>query len=650
MKHRQALVLSLFAGLLALAINRDGAYAAVDRAIDSLRAGTDSEIHLRAPDEVEAFSFVVYGDRTGGPDSGLAILADAVEMTSHLDPEFVMTVGDLVNGYNEERDWLRQMREYKEVMNELDAPWFPLPGNHDVYSRPEKPGGHIGLYKKHFGPLYYSFDYRWAHFVCLFTDEALSFHDPARNQNQNFSDEQFEWLAEDLAQTNKEQVFVFQHHPRWNYPGTDWSRVHELLKEDGRPTSVFAGHTHLYRDDGEVDGIHYFTMGRTGASGNSYDTSASLHHINQVHVRRDRVTMAMLPVGSIFGGDAVTGTELNEMGRLRRGGWLKSETSAVMHTGAEGEVNLDLRLSNPIDRPVRWWLEDAGSVAAQLLEAQRGQLEPGESESLSLVGTLPRYTEGRPDVRFNVMVEYQLESNLKQTMTRGVTVPVRLPEFSDLGASHHANRVLQLDGSSALRVDLPHPMEALTLECWVRGDKTDQRSGLMTKTENSAFGVFWSSSSSPLPSALIHMRSLPPSGNPGYTSVGARDDWDFGEWMHIALSWDGALLRFFVNGKLQGETDAPGAVTWNDHPLYIGADPDRNGRAGSFFIGAIDEVRLSSKARYMQDFEPQREPFEADGDTELLLHLDTSHKDLHPDSSGNANHAWAVGKPLFVAR
>ena len=57
---------------------------------------------------------------------------------------------------------------------------------------------------------------------------------------------------------------------------------------------------------GVVDGVHYLTLGRTGASGDTFDTSASLHHINHVHVRRDRVVMAMLPVGSIYGVDAVT--------------------------------------------------------------------------------------------------------------------------------------------------------------------------------------------------------------------------------------------------------------------------------------------------------------------------------------------------------
>ena len=52
-----------------------------------------SDIVLPLPGESDAFSFVVYGDRTGGPDAGINILKDAVRDTNLLEPDFVMTVG-----------------------------------------------------------------------------------------------------------------------------------------------------------------------------------------------------------------------------------------------------------------------------------------------------------------------------------------------------------------------------------------------------------------------------------------------------------------------------------------------------------------------------------------------------------------------------
>ncbi|MCA9287172.1 MAG: hypothetical protein KDA05_01220, partial [Phycisphaerales bacterium] len=68
---------------------------------------------LVLPTEQDAFTFVVFGDRTGGPVEGVSVLADAVRDTNLLEPDLVMTVGDLINGYNQTPEWMEQMREFK---------------------------------------------------------------------------------------------------------------------------------------------------------------------------------------------------------------------------------------------------------------------------------------------------------------------------------------------------------------------------------------------------------------------------------------------------------------------------------------------------------------------------------------------------------
>ena len=63
---------------------------------------------LPLPKEEDVFHFVIYGDRTGGPDEGIKILEQAVKDTNLLDPDLVMTVGDLIQGYNQHDEWMKQ--------------------------------------------------------------------------------------------------------------------------------------------------------------------------------------------------------------------------------------------------------------------------------------------------------------------------------------------------------------------------------------------------------------------------------------------------------------------------------------------------------------------------------------------------------------
>jgi hypothetical protein len=205
---------------------------------------------------------------------------------------------------------------------------------------------------------------------------------------------------------------------------------------------------------------------------------------------------------------------------------------------------------------------------------------------------------------------------------------------------------LRLDGRSALRVELPETPGTLTLEAWVRGGPPKGRQGLLCNTEASGFAIFWSdiADGGALPAGFVHAGGV-------WASAGADRPWDFARWTHVAMSYDGARVRFFVNGRLTGEAEAAGPITPNRLPLVIGADVDAEGEAVSFWTGDLDEVRLSRVARYTGDFEAAWR-LTRDADTVVLLNFDEPLDDEPLDSEGagssGSGRCGVVGTPRVV--
>ncbi|TWU41077.1 LamG-like jellyroll fold domain-containing protein [Novipirellula artificiosorum] len=579
--------------------------------------------------EEDVFHFVVYGDRTGGVPAGLKVLEQAVVDTNLLDPDLVMTVGDLVQGYNETPEWMQQMAEYQEIMNRLKMQWFPVPGNHDVYWRGEgksPEGQHESNFEKHFGPLWYTFQHKNAGFVVLYSDEG----DRATNEKgfnegrlQTMSVEQLEFLEQALEKhKDLDHVFLFLHHPRWvgaGYTGGNWDVVHEMLREAGNVTAVFAGHIHHMRFDGPKDGIAYYTLATTGAHLSADIPKAGyLHHLNVVTVRPETATVASLPIGSVIDPTEFTAEFLAEVDRARRirPREVQNDLLLAVDGSASGRVvfalenssSRDIDVTASFDPSARDWITSLDHDHFTLAPGKKTQLEVRFHREADLAAelTVPR-----------LMLDMQYLGKSARIGLPSVSTPVSL-KLAAVPADYFdtvANRCLQvIDEQSVLRIDsseLRLHDGPFTLEAWVNPAQTAGHRGLIAKTEGSEFAFFMDEG---VPQFDVHLDGH-------YVNAKARDVLKPNQWSHLAGVFDGSELRLFVNGKRVGSAPGSGKRTRNDLPLYVGADPDHAGRPHRPFVGKIDEVRISKKAMYQEDFSPLRR-FAPEAETLMLLHLD----------------------------
>ena len=611
---------------------------------------------LPLPDEKDAFFFVVFGDRTGGPADGVKVLAQAVADVNLLEPDLVMTVGDLVQGYNTTPLWLLQAAEFKGIMNRLKCPWFPVAGNHDIYWRGkgQAPAGeHEQDFETHFGPLWYAFEHKRSWFIALHSDEGdpatgrRSFEDPAC---QKMSAEQLAWLETTLERAKRaENVFVFLHHPRWlrgNY-GDDWDRVHRLLAQSGNVKAVFAGHIHRMRWDGVRDGIEYFTLATVGGGQDGIAAAGGfLHHYDIVTVRAGKIAVASYPVGAAMDPRAITGQVSEEVAQLAKStGMPRFDGSAAFAGDLSVRGDVELHVSNPTSRPIEVTVTPESRDARWTFTPDHAhrKVRPGQGTRFRIALHRPA---GALDAHFaepklTLSVDYLAEGLRVPLVDRDWTIPV---DARTLPAPPRwaTERAIALDGDGdclSVQSDrLALPDGPLTLEGWVRADSFGSRVGFLNKTENAELGIFLSRG---VPSFSIHLGGRYVNVSAGETPLSVH------EWHHVAATFDGTVVRLFVDGKLAGETPGKGRRTRNGLPLMIGADVTKDSAPVSFFTGRIDEVHVSKVARYGAAFTPQRR-FEPDENTLLLLHMDGPVGPWAYDSSGRGVHATRMGDAGFV--
>ena len=127
---------------------------------------------------------------------------------------------------------------------------------------------------------------------------------------------------------------------------------------------------------------------------------------------------------------------------------------------------------------------------------------------------------------------------------------------------------------------------AMTLEAWVITGTLQSDWRTIIQHEPAAYYLHASNVLGPLYPAGGGMF------NGAATFVGAPSSIPLSIWTHLALTYDGAILRLYVNGIQVSSSPRTGPIQTNSNPISIGG----HSTYGMYFKGRIDEVRIYNRA------------------------------------------------------
>ena len=284
---------------IALAVTLLGCAAAKPNLKIKVSKGANPWTNLKFYNDPGNFQFAIVSDRTGGGQRRRGVFENAVEKLNLLKPEFVISVGDLIQGGIEDENKInRQWDGFDKLVNNLDMPFFYVPGNHDISNAVMEKIWHQRL-----GASYYHFVYRNVLFLCLYTgDDYIC----GRQQPGCISEEQIEYFRKVIkANKNVRWTLVFMHHNFWQKGKTSESleRFEALLSD--RPYTVFAGQEHVYSKTIR-NGRRYYILSVTGGGGSGERRqllgldSCEFDHIVWVTMTNDGPVIANLLLDGIL--------------------------------------------------------------------------------------------------------------------------------------------------------------------------------------------------------------------------------------------------------------------------------------------------------------------------------------------------------------
>ncbi len=276
-------------------------------------------------EEVE-FSFAFLTDIHLQPEkNAVAGFQKAIESVNRLNPDFVITGGDLVMDVLDQThgraDSLYAL--YKEVSSEFNMPVYNSVGNHEVYGwhRDEEgielhPDFGKKMYENKLGERFYSFDHKDWHFIIL---DAI-YRGEGGHYIGKIDQEQLEWLKKDLSQTDRQTPIAISVHIPFITSRTQLSRGSMAANSEGGVITnslevlqlfreynlklVLQGHLHFNEDLFVGNQVHFITGGAVcGLWWSNKTGDLPEEGFQMIHVKGDELSSEYIDFGPRIRGD-----------------------------------------------------------------------------------------------------------------------------------------------------------------------------------------------------------------------------------------------------------------------------------------------------------------------------------------------------------
>lgn len=157
-------------------------------------------------------------------------------------------------------------------------------------------------------------------------------------------------------------------------------------------------------------------------------------------------------------------------------------------------------------------------------------------------------------------------------------------------------KALSFDGSNdyaeVLNTDILKSQNSLTVSAWIKVD-VSSTSSLHYFINTNGFGVWKRNDQMGLAISLPHTNST-------------RGQIETNTWQQIVGTYDGTLIKFYVNGELKGFTNWPGTMSFEgSRNTVIGTFN------GEYWNGTIDEVRIYNRALNAEEIKANYEGSQA---------------------------------------